>query len=106
MAARRSAGPWRAGSRRAEPARSSGGGGGRWAAPGEGGGALLRNPNGDAGRFLDFGTGFAFGAAAGITYAAWVRVDSVQNYGCILYLRDGGGANSAFGETPACEAST
>ena len=63
-------------------------GGAAFLGPGAGGGALLRNPNGDDGRFLDFGTGFKFGATSGFTFAARVRIDSVQNYGNILYLRD------------------
>ena len=56
---------------------------------GEGGGAALSNPNGNDGRFLDFGTGFAFAAIEGVTFAAFVRHNSFQHSGCILHLNDG-----------------
>ena len=53
----------------------------------------LSNPNGNDGQFLDFGDGFAFAAAGGVTVAAFVRHDSFQSYGTILSLVDGGGSN-------------
>ena len=44
------------------------------------------------GQFLDFGDGgLTFAAADGVTFAAFVRHDSFQNWGRILYLYDSGG---------------
>ena len=66
---------------------------------GAGGGVLLPNVNptgyqatGDS--FLDFGNNFAFAATEGFTFAAFVRVDSYDRFGTILFLREGSNANS------------
>jgi hypothetical protein len=62
--------------------------------PDAGGGVVLSNPNGNDGGFLDFGGGFAFTAVNGFTFTAWVRFESFQNSGRILYLKDGGYLNN------------
>ena len=73
-------------------------GGAVFLGPGEGGGALLSNPNGNNGRFLDLGSNFAFAATNGFTYTAWVRVDAIHalhgGSGHIFYLNDEGGGDA------------
>ena len=61
-----------------------------------GSGAALPNGGATKESFLDGGggSGLAFAAAGGITFAVWAKVESFQNtYGTILLLYDSSGSN-------------
>jgi len=62
--------------------------------PDAGGGVELEPVGGGVGDYLDFGSGFAFAATDGFTFAAWVRHDAFQNSGSVLSLVGGAGGTA------------
>ena len=65
--------------------------------PDAGGGAVLPNGGATKESFLDVGggSGLAFAAVSGVTFAVWAKVESYQNsHGMILFLRDRSGSKS------------